>query len=246
MSLAAAFLVTFPEFPKTSSDAKPEKRAGAMTFLTTLALPTTWISMALFFIYCGLESGTGLWIASALHDGRGWTMEGASLMATLYWGSLTVGRFLIGTVSQRTTPTRITRIASVGAFIGTSIIALSSMLANQFAWAGLMTAVGLLFTGLSLSPIFPMLTHDTPRCVGQDHALNLIGLQMGSGVVGYTILPIVIGTVMRVHSTDWLGSMLTVLAVSMLALLVVRDRLASSRENMLGSPPRPVHGSGEG
>ncbi len=52
----------------------------------------------------------------------------------------------------------------------------------------------------------------------------MIGFQSGSGQLGYTLLPIVIGTLLRLYSTEWLGSLLTALAVVLLALVIVRER----------------------
>ncbi len=210
--------------PRTSpSNSNADAGSESPTVTATLALPAARVSLVLFFVYCGLESGTGLWIASALHDGRGWTLQSAGLMATLYWSSLTVGRFLTGTVSTRTTPIRIVRAAVVGGLAGTTLFAVSSVIPPQTAWSGVVTAFGLLQTGFSLSPIYPMLTHDTPRSVGQAHALNLIGLQTGSGNLGYTILPILLGTLMRIYSTEWLGSLVAGLAVVMVLLVRVRE-----------------------
>ena len=131
----------------------------------------------------------------------------------------------MGVVSQRTTPVRIVRGAALGVLLGTGLIA-ASAIAGKTTAAGLLTASGLLLTGLSLSPIFPMLMHDTPRCVGSGHALNLIGFQSGSGQLGYTLLPILIGTLLRLYSTEWLGSLLSGLAVILIALVVLRERWA--------------------
>ncbi len=210
---------------RAAEEARGE-RPDAPTFLSTLALPASWASMASFFVYCGIECGTGLWIASVLHDGRGWSMQAAGLMVTLFWSSLTVGRFSMGLVSQRTTPLRIVRVATLGVLLGAALIAVSA-LAGRTPVAGWFTAFGLLLTGLSLSPIFPMLMHDTPRCVGSGHALNLIGFQSGSGQLGYTLLPILIGTLLKLYSTEWLGGLLTGLAVVLVALVLVRERWAS-------------------
>jgi fucose permease len=230
LCLALGFSFNARSLPGSSSEAR--ERVEHPAFRATFRLPATWASMATFFVYCGLESGAGLWIASVLHDGRGYTMRAASLMVTLYWASLTVGRFLIGTVSQRTTPIRIVRAAIVGVLFGTSLIALTSVVPRTPS-TGLITAVGLLITGLGLSPIFPMLMHDTPRCVGQGHAVNLIGFQGASGQLGYTILPIVMGALMQTHTTEWLGGMLTALAMAMLVLLVVRQRYALDNQNAI-------------
>lgn len=71
-----------------------------------------------------------------------------------------------------------------------------------------------------------MLMHDTPRCVGPGHAVNLIGFQGASGQLGFTLVPIGIGTLLRFTSTEWLGATLAVLAVALLFTLIVRERYA--------------------
>jgi hypothetical protein len=48
---------------------------------------------------------------------------------------------------------------------------------------------------------------------------------MGSATLGVALLPIVLGSIMRVGSTEWLGSLLAGLAVVLLAVLFVRERL---------------------
>jgi fucose permease len=223
LGLGTAFLFGFRELPAAKTP-HPDERRAHPAFGATFALPVAWASMALFFAYCGLESGIGLWLASLLHDGRGWTTETSGLMVSLYWSSLTVGRFLIGTISQRTTATRLVRAALLGTLIGTSLIALSSLVSGRSALAGTCTALGLLITGFSLSPLYPMLMHDTPRRVGPAHALNLIGFQSASGSLGYTTLPILMGTLMRRYSTEWLGAMVLVLALVLHALFAARER----------------------
>jgi fucose permease len=224
LSLAIAFSfglrsLSVVQVPESSGGGRVEPPA----FLSTFTLPASWASMGAFFVYCGIECGTGLWVASVLHDGRGWSMEASGLMVTLFWSSLTIGRFLMGAVSQWTTPARIVRAATWGVLFGTSLIA-ASALAGKNVMAGVLTAVGLLLTGSSLAPIFPMLMHDTPRVVGRGHSLNLIGFQSGSAQLGYTVVPIGIGVVLRLYSTEWLGTLLAGLSIVLLGLLVVRER----------------------
>lgn len=204
------------------------ERAVAPSLAETLALPASWASMLTFFLYCGVECGTGLWVASLLHDGRGWSAEAAGLMVTLYFSSLTLGRFSMGVVSQSMKPLRIVRGATLGVSAGVGLIAMSSLVEGSLD-GGLLTALGLLLTGVSLSPIFPMLMHDTPRLVGEGHALNLIGFQSGSAQLGYTLLPIGIGTVLRWRSVEWLGGLLSALAVALFVIAAVRERLGQER-----------------
>jgi fucose permease len=224
LTLALAFVANLRLLPRAAPRAVDEPRLELASFGSTLRLRAAWASMAAFFVYCGLECSAGLWIASALHDGRAWTTSAAGLMATLFWASLTVGRFLIGTISQRLQAIRIVRAAVTGAIVGTLLIATSSVIAEREPAAGLLTAAGLLLTGFSLAPMYPLLMHDTARCVGSSHAMNLIGFQGGVGQLGFTLIPAGIGALLQAHSTEWLGGLLASLAIALLGLLALRER----------------------
>jgi fucose permease len=237
LALGVAFVLHLPSLQRTSTTTRESPRIEQPAFLSTFRLPSAWASMALFFAYSGLEFGTGVWIASFLHDGRGWAMQSAGLMVSLYWGSMMVGRFLIGTISHRTTPLRIVRGATLGVVAGTGLIAVSSLMVGWPQGAGWVTAGGLLVTGLSLAPIFPMLMHDTPRCVGPGHAANLIGIQSALANLGMTVLPALLGTIMRFGGTEWLGPMLAGLALTQVSLLAVRERFTGVPDTGPGRPP---------
>lgn len=229
LTLALAFVSQLRQLPPAAARAEGREPVDHPSSSATLRLRASWASMGAFFVYCGLECSAGLWIASALHDGRGWTTAAAGLMATLFWASLTVGRFLIGTISQRVRTMVIVQAAVAGALAGTLILAASSLIGHEAA-AGVVTAIGLLLTGFSLSPIYPMLMHDTPRCVGPGHAMNLIGFQGGVGQLGFTLIPVAVGALLQAQSTEWLGPLLATLAIILVALLALRERLARIRE----------------
>jgi fucose permease len=231
LGLALAFVKSRRLLPAPPRETSAHSADAHPALVDTLRLPAAWLSMAAFFVYCGLETATGLWVASVLHDGRGWTTEAAGLMTTLYWASLTVGRFLIGAISQRFGARRLVALAIAGALLGTSLIAASSLLtATVEGAAGLLVALGLLVTGLSLAPIFPMLMHDTPRLVGARHSVNLIGFQGASAQLGLTSLPILIGALLSLYSTEWLGGLLFTLALLLLALAQLRERWAAAHD----------------
>lgn len=225
--LGLAFVLNLkrlPAVPRAVNDPKTNAPYARATF----GLRVTWLSMAAFFTYCGLECSAGLWIASVLYDGRGFSLEAVASMTTLYWASLTVGRFAIGMIATRVPAIRLVRLGVGGAILGTLFIAGSGTAAVPPALSGFITALGLLLTGLSLSPIYPMLMHDTPRVVGASHALNLIGYQGGAGQIGFTLVPIAIGALLSNYSTAWLGPLLAALAVILLSLILLRERAVIS------------------
>jgi hypothetical protein len=77
--------------------------------------------------------------------------------------------------------------------------------------------------------MYPMLMHDTVRCVGPGHATNLIGFQGGVGQLGFALIPAGVGAVLQAHSTEWLGGLLASLAIALLALLALRERLLGAQ-----------------
>jgi fucose permease len=194
----------------------------------TFRLSATWVGMAMFFLYCGIEFGTGVWTTSLLQGSRGWSIEKAALFVTLFWGSLTAGRFLIGIVSVRLGPTRVLRVSISGVILGTSLIGLSSLVTATVG-SGILTASGLLITGLCLAPIYPTLMHDTPNCVGREHSANLIGYQSGAANLGLTLIPGIIGTIMKHSSLEFLGPLLLIPAVALFILFLVRERMKKER-----------------
>lgn len=234
LALAVAFVTHYRALSSPDHAPATATAEAAPNFRATLALPATWASLGFFFVYSGVEFGVGTWIATLLHDGRGWPMDRAALMVSVYWGSLTVGRFLIGAISNRTTPVRIVRWAVLGAVVGTSLIAGSGWV-GVGKIAGLVTAAGLMVTGLSLSPIFPMMMHDTPRCVGRGHALNLIGFQSAIANLGISVLPGLMGTALRFVSVELLGPLLLGCALALLAALTLRERWIAPSPSALGS-----------
>ncbi len=230
--LALTFLFTQklwnspPTEPAHDAPAPVDDGPPAST-LQSLRQSISWISLACFFLYCGIEFSSGVWTTSLLQSGRAWQADRAALMVTLYWASLTVGRFMIGIISNRLRPIRILRIAISGAIIGTVLISLSSIVSHPLISGGL-TAVGLLLTGLSLAPIYPTMMHDTPACVGRRHGVNLIGLQAAAANVGLTMVPGILGTFMKHSSLEYLGPCLVLMACALLFMVNMRERHRTS------------------
>jgi fucose permease len=57
---------------RTASPASAPAPIGATTSWSTLRLPIMWLSMAVFFVYTGLEAAAGTWIYSLLTEARTW------------------------------------------------------------------------------------------------------------------------------------------------------------------------------
>lgn len=143
-----------------------------------------FLSMAFFFIYAILEVGIGLWAATMMIGSRGYDGILAGNLVVAYWVSLTVGRFLIGTVALKFGARKIVTYGLHLAFFGMCLFWFQNFWAN---------AIGLMIYGLSISGLFPsMMTLATER-FGENTADILCGYQVGFAYLGVATLPALVG-----------------------------------------------------
>jgi fucose permease len=210
LALAAAFGLTrrLWDDPPATAAGPPAKRAAPLA--ETLRLPIAWLGIALFFVYCGLEIGTGNWVYSLLTEARGVSPALAGTWVSLYWASLTIGRILFGFAVQRVAPATLLRWCTGGALVAALLIWLN--LAPWLAFG----AIALM--GLVLAPQFPMLISATPGYLGARHANNGIGFQVAAAGLGGALLPSLLGVLARAAGLEVLGPFLFALALAMGAL----------------------------
>jgi fucose permease len=168
-----------------SSDSPHEEKTTFARRHQTLRLPMVWLSMGLFFMYCGVEVTTGQWMYSLLVESREISTVTAGLWISFYWGSLTAGRFLIGAIANHIPPTRLVRLSMAGALTGAALMALR--------WEPLCCLFGLMLTGFSLASIFPSLIATTPQRLEAAHVPNTVGFQVGGASLGLALVPALAG-----------------------------------------------------
>lgn len=182
----------------------------------TLHLPVVWISIVVFLLHTAIEVSIGNWNYSLFTLARGVPIAQAGVWATLYWGSLTTGRVLIGFVDIR--PKHTVRIGLSGLLLGTLFLSLN------VSWLGL---VGLIISGLSIAPIFPALIAATPARIGKRHAANAIGYQIAAAGLGGAFGPGIAGILADTISLNAIPPFIFGMVVVMFGLhewLLVRAR----------------------
>jgi fucose permease len=165
--------------------------------LATLRLPVVWLSILVFGLYTGLEVSAGQWSFSLFTLGRSVPTGVAGQWVSLYWGSLTIGRVLMGFIAGRVAPRTMLWTAAGGALAGAGLIALGA------GWPA--DVAGLLLAGMSLAPIFPLLIATTAERVGHAHAANAIGMQVAAATVGGALVPWTIGQVVGLAGVGMIG-----------------------------------------
>jgi fucose permease len=127
----------------------------------------------------------------------------------VYWGSLFVGRLVLGVVAERLGSRRVLAASLAGIAGGALLIAVPAPAAVAVA--------GLVLVGAAAAPVFPLLVLTTADRVGQQHADRTVGVQVGAAALGGAVLPAAIGVVLARFGVETLGPALLVLALLLLA-----------------------------
>ncbi|MBI5566521.1 MAG: MFS transporter [Chloroflexi bacterium] len=179
----------------------------------TLRQPTVWLSMALFFIYVGIEIGLGHWAYTLLTESRHIAPSVAGLMAGSYWGTFTLGRILAGLYTKRLGVHTLVRLSLAGALLGAVLL-----------WLNLgetISLLGVAIVGFAVAPIFPGMVSGTRDRVGAHHAANTIGIQIGAAGLGGALLPGLAGILARQISLEVIPIYLAALIAMLLTLYSV-------------------------
>ncbi|MCK4261008.1 MAG: hypothetical protein KAX49_18680 [Halanaerobiales bacterium] len=142
-----------------------------------------------FLFYCATELSIGLWGNSFLIQIKNLSIEVADSWVAMYYGGITLGRFISGFIAFRLTNTQIIRVGINIALIGTVLLLLplpNFMLVGSFV-----------LIGFDLSPIFPAMIHETPSRFGKSQSQVIIGYQMAFGYIGNAFLPSLFGVVVK-------------------------------------------------
>ena len=205
--LAVIVLLTLPDWTARFADDNGEAQA---TNLQSLRLPIVWLGIGLFFMYTGVEASAGQWSFTLFTESRAIPEIVAGRWVSIYWGMLTLGRILIGFLTDRVENKTLLRTVMIGTIISTGLIWWNPTNAVSFA--------GLALLGLSLSTIFPVLITVTPDRVGARHAANSIGFQVGAAGVGGAALSSLAGVLADSLNLEVIGPFLLVSAVVMAGL----------------------------
>ncbi len=220
LALAAGFILTLALWSRNNAPQAKKRLTDYNTpLVATLQQSRVWLSMALFFLYVGAESGLGIWTYTLLTESRGVDKPLAGLFAGSYWFTFTVGRILAGVVATRVGSNRLVLGGLVGALWGTGLLIWNpSELANLFA---------VIIIGLAIAPIFPALMSGTSARVGDHHAANTIGMQMAATGLGTAIIPSLMGVLAQQISLEVIPAGLLAVYAGLLGFYILATRSQS-------------------
>jgi fucose permease len=217
LTLAACFALTIhlwqqKEAPGASKEARRLTDYNT-PLVGTLRQPAVWLSLLLFFIYCGAEITLGSWAYTLLTESRGIAPKVAGLWAGSYWGTFTLGRIVAGLYAKRVGVHTLVRGSLLFALLGAGLL-----------WwnpAEAISLLGVAIIGLAIAPIFPGLVSGTSGRVSARHSANTIGMQIGAGGLGGAVMPGLAGILAQRISLEAIPVYLVVLFVTLLGLYAV-------------------------
>lgn len=230
LMLAICFAITRKLWPQAS--AEPEQSSVAVSRAAnfiTLKLPAVWLSIAVFFVYTGIEAAAGTWAYSLFTEARAVPMTTAGMWVSIYWGALSVGRLLSGVVVGFVSPNGLLRLCIAGIAVGATMIWLGGASFVSFAGLGLM--------GLASAPVFPSMIAATPMRLGPAHTANGVGFQIAAAVLGQSLMPALVGVLADKFSLEIVAPALLgaglVLLVLYQALMTTNASPKSAKKHQL-------------
>lgn len=172
------------------------------------------LSIFMFFIYTCIESSIGVWFYSVLIEQRAVSTAVAGTWIVLYWSFLTLGRFVIGAISNRLGNRKLINYGIYGA-----IISLCFLLWNNET----LNILSLCTLGFSLAGLYPSMMHETPRRFSSKLAATLTGYQVGMAALGVAILTPLVGVIISNIGLNYLIPILLFLTFIMLVMNKILD-----------------------
>lgn len=197
IAIAAIQFILLMGFLSTAKLWKMSKKEIVVNIESSIKLKSleSIASCSLFFLYTAVETSIGLWFYSYMLESLKISPEIAGSGIVLYWSSLTVGRFVIGTFANKLGNRKIIAYGMLGSIIGMGFLLSNNMF---------LIAFGLCFTGLALAGIYPSMMHETPKRFGTKLGKILTGYQSGVASLGVATLPPLIGFVIANTSLSYL------------------------------------------
>lgn len=223
IALTALVLLSLPLWKRQASR---EPSGGASTrpplsLRQVLCIPGARASLLICFCYCAIEHTTSLWAGSYLVLHSGLSSEQAAGLSSLFFLSISSGRFLGGFLTMKLSDAHMIRLGQ--AFVASGALCLLLPLSETAAFSGL------ILIGLGCAPIYPCTVHATPGLFGAEQSQSIIGVQMASAYFGSCLMPPLCGLLF-----NHIGAVLFPLfLLAVLALmLVMHEQLQRQRPRL--------------
>ena len=177
----------------------------------------TWMCAAFFFAYVGLEVSLGGWIVTFMIRIRSATHYASGISVTGFWAGMTVGRALLGFITDRYGERRCVTIY----LILTLGIELIFWLVPKF----IVSAIAVAFLGFFIGPFFPAGIVVSTKLLPKHLHVSAIGFSTAIGGTGGAILPFVVGAIAQAKGVQVLQPIVLALLIALMVLWLSLPRI---------------------
>jgi len=194
--------------------------------------PVTWVVAFFLLAYVGVEVSLGGWIVTFMLRVRHAEPFLAGISVTLFWLGLTIGRVILGFVTER-----------VGEKLAITAYLVLAMVLELLYWLVPDFAASLAFVillGFFLGPLFPAVIVATTKLMTNDFHVSVIGFAAAFGGGGAALLPFAVGAIAEKKGVQVLQPIVLAILVVLLALWLLlpggmrRGGLEKARDNSEG------------
>ena len=171
-----------------------------------------------FFAYCAAEATAMYWASTYFSEVKNMPAEMSSLLASLFYIGITVGRFISGFITNKLGDRKMIILGTCILFCGIALllIPMDDVIVSQ---------IGFIVIGFGCAPIYPCIIHSTPNNFGEENSGAIIGIQMASAYVGSTFIPPLFGFLGNLIGFQIMPVYLTVFFVLMICMTEITFRI---------------------
>ncbi|MGI6570714.1 MAG: MFS transporter [Caldicoprobacterales bacterium] len=217
LCIAIIAILALPLWSKVDKEHNREKETSTKTLTVSQMLQTPGIRASLTVFLCSdsILCLCGTWSSTYLVNSIGFPVDVAAKFVAIYFLGLAIGRFASGILTEKLSVWKIIHIGKW--LVLTSIIILILPSPRKI------TPMALFLIGLGIGPVFPNLTHLTPKMFGEDVSQSVMGAQMASAYTGIMTMPTIFGAIAQIFGVNvfpWFLLLLFVLMAFSLRALV--------------------------
>lgn len=193
-----------------------------LTFKEKFKIKGIFFILIAFFSYCSFEATLMSWSATYLVNVKDITEAKAASYAALFFIGMTLGRFILGFISDKFNDRTMIRM---GIFI-----ILSGLLFLLLPLADYFSLIGLVIIGIGCGPIYPCIIHSTPSNFSPENSSAVISLQMSFAYLGSTLMPPIYGLFVKYVSAKIFPFFILFFVILLIIMTESLNRLVKRRK----------------
>ena len=213
MSIAALSILSLPLWKKVKTvDAKETSAVKVLSFAEMLKDRKIRASCWVFIGISAIESTCLIWGSTFLVHTKDMTADVAAKMITFYFVGMALGRFLSGLLTVRFSSWQIINAGQVAFLLAILLLLLPV--------PSMVSVLALFLIGIGNGPIFPNMTHLTPKLFGEETSQSIIGIQMAFSYISIMLTPVFFGELTQYMGT-WIFAPFLFVALIIMAVTTI-------------------------